>query len=141
MTRRDDLLVRLRQASGKGSLQSVLEDAIARIAKSSVCKIEASESRQSTAHYAFIYRRRADNPNPAVRAIPALLSQLGELHERGRKFGNDRVLLGQGQRCDRALGTGRDRWLYAALHKLNPHPRRECAQSSGDPRRGSASGI
>jgi len=76
MTTRDDLLHRLKEASIRGPLRTVVDDAIGLITKSAICEVKATGSRQSAAHYAFVYQRRADNPNPAVRAIPGLLASL-----------------------------------------------------------------
>jgi len=76
MTTRNELLLRLKQATVKGSLKTVFDDAIDRITNSTTCEVEATDVRQSATHYAFIYQRRADNPNPTVSAIPGLLPSL-----------------------------------------------------------------
>jgi hypothetical protein len=72
----EELVKRVRQAHLRGGLHDVVDTSLARVAQSSKCEIEESESRLSAEHYARIYERRAENPHPAVKAIPGLLVSL-----------------------------------------------------------------
>lgn len=76
MTTRTDILHRLEHAPVRANLVAVQREAVNLIVHSAICEVAGSKSRLSAAHYAGIYKRRADNPDPAVKAIPGLLLSL-----------------------------------------------------------------